>query len=36
MEEKNIEVDGNKVKFVNMRKGEENEPSIVIECGFVR
>jgi len=30
---KDIEVDGNTVRFVNVRKGEEGEPSIVIESG---
>ena len=28
-----IEVDGNTVRFVNVRKGEENEASIIIESG---
>ena len=28
-----IKVDGNTVRFVNVRKGKENEPSIVIESG---
>jgi len=30
---KDIEVDGNIVRFINARKGEEGEPSIVIESG---
>ena len=30
---KDIEVDGNTVRFINVRKGEAHEPSIVIESG---
>lgn len=30
---KDIEVDGNTVRFINVRKGKKNEPSIVIETG---
>ena len=33
---KDIEVDGNTVRFINVRKGEENEPSIVIKSGRVK
>lgn len=33
---KDIEVDGNIVRFVNVHKGEENEPSIVIESGRIK
>jgi len=28
---KDIEIDGNIIRFINIRKGKENEPSIVIE-----
>ena len=28
---KDIEVDGDTVRFINVRKGKEDEPSIVIE-----
>ena len=33
---KDIEVDGNTVRFINTHKGEENEPSIVIESWRIK
>ena len=33
---KDIEVDDNTVRFINVRKGGENEPSIIIESGRVK
>ena len=30
---RDIEVDGNTIRFINVRKGEKGEPSIVIESG---
>ena len=33
---KDIEIDGNTVRFINVRKGEENELSIVVESGRVK
>ena len=34
--EKDIHIDGNIIRFINIRKGEEDEPSIVIESGKVK
>ena len=31
-----IKIDGNTVRFINVRKGKKNEPSIVIESGEMK
>ena len=33
---KDVEVDGNTVRFINVRKGKAHEPSIVIETGRIK
>lgn len=36
MTEKDIKIDGNIVRFINVRKGEEGESTIVIESKKIR